>query len=62
MDVVGQGDRIERRSVVTGLTAGDQIEIRDGLKPGETVVARATAFLRAGDIIRPLAADQEASR
>ncbi len=62
VDVVGQGDRIERRTVVTGLTAGDQTEIREGLKPGETVVARATAFLRAGDIIRPLAADQEASR
>ncbi len=62
VEVVGQGDRIERRTVETGLTAGDEIEIRDGLKPGETVVARAAAFLRAGDIIRPLAADKEASR
>ena len=62
VEVVGRGDRIERRSVETGLTAGDEIEIRNGLQPGETVVARAAAFLRAGDIIRPLAADREASR
>ena len=62
VEVVGQGDRIERRGVETGLTAGDEIEIRSGLQPGETVVARAAAFLRAGDIIRPLAADREASR
>ncbi len=62
VEVVGQGDRIERRSVETGLTADNEIEIRNGLKTGETVVARAAAFLRAGDIIRPLAADQEASR
>ncbi len=62
VEIVGQGNRIERRGVEPGLTSGDETEIRTGLQPGETVVARAAAFLRAGDMIRPLAADREASR
>ncbi len=54
VEVVGEGGRIERRAVVPGLAAGDDVEIRDGLKPGETVVARAAAFLRPGDVVRPM--------
>ena len=68
VDIVGVGDRIVRRPIVKGLADGDVVEIRDGLKPGETVVARASAFLRAGDVVRPIrpadqpAEDREASR
>ena len=68
VEVVAEGDRIQRRGVARGLAEGDSVEIREGLKAGETVVARAAAFLRAGDLVRPMAAeaaaapDQEASR
>lgn len=53
VEVVGEGDRILRRPVLPGLADGDDIEIRDGVKPGEAVVARAAAFLRPGDAVRP---------
>ena len=46
--------RIEERSVTAGIVEGDEIEIRDGLVAGETVVARAAAFLRPGDRVRPV--------
>ena len=68
VDVVSEGDRIVRRPVTKGLADGDVVEIRDGLKPGETVIARAAAFLRAGDVVRPIlpteqpTQDREASR
>ena len=56
VETVVAGDRIESRPVVRGLTDGDgEVEIRDGLKPGDVVVARAAAFLRPGDIVRPMA-------
>jgi RND family efflux transporter MFP subunit len=47
-------DRVTLRKVTTGITEGAQIEIRDGLRPGETLVARAAAFLRPGDRVRPV--------
>ena len=56
VEVVGEGDRVERRSVQRGLADGTEVEIRQGLRPGETVVARAAAFLRAGDVVRPMGA------
>ncbi len=69
VEVVGAGDRVESRPVVRGLSGADEVEIRDGLKPGEAVVARASAFLRPGDLVRPLLAgatplapEKEASR
>ena len=68
VDVVGPGDRVARRTVTRGLAAGDDVEVRSGLAAGETVVERASAFLRTGDVVspRPSSAadrsDQEASR
>jgi len=50
-------DRIETRRVETGLMSGGQVEIREGLAEGDTVVARAGALLREGDPVRPVAAD-----
>jgi HlyD family secretion protein len=48
------GDRVETRPVEIGLAYRDLVEITEGVKPGETVVARAAAFLRSGDAIRPI--------
>ena len=46
--------RVEERTVTPGIVDGDAIEIRDGLAEGETVVAKAAAFLRPGDRVRPM--------
>lgn len=46
--------RVEVRRVETGLAFRDLVELTEGVKPGETVVARAAAFLRAGDAVRPI--------
>ena len=45
--------RVEERRVTPGIVEGDAVEIRDGLAEGESVVARAAAFLRPGDRVRP---------
>ncbi len=41
----------ERRNVLTGRSGGDQVEIRDGLTPGERVAARG-AFLLKSELLR----------
>lgn len=57
---VVHADRIETRPVVVGLIAQSQAEIREGLAEGETVVARAGAFLRDGDRVRAVTAGEPA--
>ncbi|MBV9567805.1 MAG: efflux RND transporter periplasmic adaptor subunit [Hyphomicrobiales bacterium] len=47
-------DRVELRKITTGIANARLTEIRDGLAEGETVVARAAAFLRSGDHVRPV--------
>lgn len=54
VQVVVNGNRIEQRIVPVGLSAGDLIEVKDGLKEGDVVVTRAGTFLRDGDIVRPV--------
>jgi HlyD family secretion protein len=49
---VVRDNRIETRQVRVGLFGDADAEIRDGLSPGETVVVRAGAFLREGDLVR----------
>ena len=56
--VVNDG-RIEMSTVTVGLTNGTAIELRDGLAVGQQVVARAAAFLRTGDEVRPTEALDE---
>ena len=47
-------ERVEERRVTPGIVQGDSVEIKDGLAEGESVVARAAAFLRPGDRVRPM--------
>ena len=48
------GGKVEVSKVEVGITNGDTIELRDGLASGQRVVARAAAFLRSGDEVRPV--------
>jgi HlyD family secretion protein len=45
---------VERVSVKTGIRDGSLIEIVEGLNAGDLVVAKAGAFVRAGDRINPV--------
>lgn len=48
--------RVETRKVMTGLAAGDAVELRSGVAAGDTVVAKSGTFLRAGDRVNPILA------
>ena len=50
-------DKVQARRVATGLNAEGFVEVTDGLKSGEAVVARAGSFLRDGDVVRAIAAE-----
>ena len=47
---------VETKRVEIGLMNGGNVEIREGLQEGETVVARAGALLREGNSVRPMLA------
>lgn len=51
--VVADGNVLERRIVTTGLYWQGRTEILAGLKAGETVVAKASAFFATGDRVSP---------
>lgn len=55
------GDRVETRTVKTGLIAGDRVEVTEGLKEGELIVTRAGTFLRDGDAVRAIIPDAKLS-
>lgn len=54
---VVRNNRIETKLVKIGPLSGNDAQIQDGLGPGELVVARAGAFLREGDPVRPVTID-----
>ena len=54
---VVRGDRVETRRVTVGLFSEGEAEIREGLTEGEMVVARAGAFVREGDRVRPVVSE-----
>ena len=54
--------RVETRRVTVGLIAAGQAEIREGLAESDTIVARAGAFLREGDRVRAVAANEPAEQ
>ncbi|WP_334194702.1 efflux RND transporter periplasmic adaptor subunit [Pararhodobacter sp.] len=56
---LGEGDRLERRSVQTGIAWNAWQEITSGLDEGDEVVARAGAFFSDGDVVRPIRAGTE---
>jgi len=51
-------DRVETRRVTVGLFAQNDAQIREGLKEGDMIVVRAGAFLRDGDRVRAVVADE----
>jgi RND family efflux transporter MFP subunit len=53
-------DRVEARRVRTGLSAEGYVEVQEGVSAGELVVAKAGSFLRDGDVVRPVMAEQTA--
>ena len=53
MQVV-EANAVHIRPVRSGLSGQGRIELLDGVKEGDIVVARAGTFLREGDIITPV--------
>ncbi len=52
--VVGSEGTVSRRAVRTGEIAGSEIEIVEGLQPGDRIAAAGTSFLREGMKVRDL--------
>ncbi len=53
------GNRIVERKVEVGITTGAFVEIRSGLTDQTQVITRAGAFLRDGDLIMPVTAEEK---
>jgi HlyD family secretion protein len=51
---VVRDNQIESRRVIVGLIGAGDVEVREGLAAGDVVVARAGAFVRDGDRVRPV--------
>jgi multidrug efflux pump subunit AcrA (membrane-fusion protein) len=51
-------DRVETRRVTVGLFAQNDVQIREGLTEGDMIVVRSGAFLRDGDRVRAVVADE----
>lgn len=52
---------VKQVKIDTGIQDGGFVEVLDGLKDGDTVVAKAGAFVRDGDHIAPITADAAAA-
>ena len=52
--LVVKDGKVEQRAVTVGIVDGERVEVREGIAEGETVVARAAAFLRSGDRVRAM--------
>ena len=50
--VVDANDRVERREVTTGRRRPGEVEIVDGLQPGERVITEGTQKVRDGAVVR----------
>jgi HlyD family secretion protein len=57
---VVEGDKVALRPIRTGLVGEGMVEVRDGVREGEMVVARAGTFLRDGDLVTPVLEKAEA--
>ena len=56
-----QDNHIASRKIVVGIVDSENVEVREGLIVGDSVVTRAAAFLRPGDIVRPMESSSQAS-
>ncbi len=54
VQILGEDRRIRSHPVKTGLRARGMVEIVEGLKAGDVVIARSGTFLRDGDEVRPV--------
>ena len=54
-------DRVETRRVTTGLKTQTAVELVEGVREGEIIVARSGSFLRNGDAVRPVFAETKIS-
>ena len=52
--VIGKDKVVERRPVKVGAATGNQIEILDGLRPGDRIAVAGVRFLRAGMTVQDL--------
>jgi membrane fusion protein (multidrug efflux system) len=59
--VVGEGDVVEKRLVKTGRRRPGQVEILDGLSPGERVIAQGTQKARDGQPVRVIGTVEDSS-
>jgi len=53
--------KVKSVTVELGLNSNTDVEITAGLKPGDIVVAKSGSFLRDGDAVRPILANQQVS-
>lgn len=51
-----ESGKVQRRVVKTGIREGGWVEITEGLSPGQTIVTKAGAFVRDGEMINPIPA------
>jgi membrane fusion protein (multidrug efflux system) len=52
--VIGKDEIVERRPVKIGAVTGSQIEVLEGLQPGDRIAVAGVRFLRAGMTVRDL--------
>jgi RND family efflux transporter MFP subunit len=55
--IVAADNRVEIRTIETGLQTADQVEIRSGVKEGELVVVGSPSGLQAGTVVHPKSAE-----
>lgn len=60
--VVGEGNKVARRTVKTGDVTAQGIVVVEGLSGNERVVMRAGGFLNPGDVVRPVTATAPIAR
>lgn len=51
-----EAGKVQRQVVKTGIREGGWVEITEGLAPGQTIVTKAGAFVRDGEMINPIPA------
>jgi multidrug efflux pump subunit AcrA (membrane-fusion protein) len=58
---VVRDDAVETRKIRVGLMSGDAVQVLDGVREGETVIANAGGSLRDGEKVQPVLREENAS-